>query len=200
MEQWLEVVPPVLVYVIVGVVIGLESLGVPCPGEIVLVAAALMASQHDTLNPVWVGACAATGAIVGDSGGYLIGRTHGGRLFLWAGERFPTHLGPERITRAKALFSRHAMWAVFVGRFIALLRILAGPLAGSMHMPYGKFLVANVSGGIVWAGGTTAAIYYLGIVAEKWLARFAWVGLVVAVLVGLLTIIIVRKRSTKLHT
>jgi hypothetical protein len=53
MEQWLEVVPPVLVYVIVGVVIGLESVGVPCPGEIVLVTAALMASQHDNLSPVW---------------------------------------------------------------------------------------------------------------------------------------------------
>jgi membrane protein DedA with SNARE-associated domain len=91
------------------------------------------------------------------------------------------------------------LWAVFFGRFIALLRILAGPLAGSMHMPYGKFFAANLSGGIIWAGGTTATIYYLGIIAEKWLSRFAWIGLVVAILAGVLTTIVVRKRSTNLQ-
>ncbi len=44
------------------------------------------------------------------------------------------------------------MWAVFFGRFIALLRIFAGPLAGVLRMPYWKFLTANLLGGVVWAG------------------------------------------------
>ncbi len=65
------------------------------------------------------------------------------------------------------------MWAVFFGRFVALLRIFAGPLAGVLRMPYWKFLIANVLGGIVWAGGTTAVIYYVGVVAEVWLKRFS---------------------------
>jgi divalent metal cation (Fe/Co/Zn/Cd) transporter len=66
-------------------------------------------------------------------------------------------------------------------------------------MPYGKFLVANAAGGIVWAGGTTAAVYYLGTVAEEWLSRFSWIGLVIAVGAGIVTTIVVRKRMKAHH-
>ncbi len=193
-DQWLETIPPLSVYLIVGLVIGCESLGIPLPGEIVLVSAALLASQHGGLSPLWIGICASGGAIVGDSIGYLIGRKGGHRLFAWAGRKFPKHFGPKHIGKARALFEKRGVWAVFFGRFIALLRILAGPLAGSLHMPYGRFLVANALGGIVWAGGTTAAVYYLGVVAEKWLSRFSWIGLLVAVAVGLVVTLVVKKR------
>jgi membrane protein DedA with SNARE-associated domain len=176
-----------------------ESLGIPLPGEIVLVSAALLASQHDALNPLWIGVFASTGAIVGDSIGYLIGKKGGPRLFAWAGRKFPKHFGPAHIARARGIFQRRGVWAVFFGRFVALLRILAGPLAGSLHMNYGKFLVANALGGIVWAGGTTAAVYYLGTVAEKWLSRFSWVGLVVAVVAGLVVTLVIRKRMAAHH-
>jgi membrane protein DedA with SNARE-associated domain len=81
---------------------------------------------------------------------------------------------------AERLFSRWGVGAVFFGRFVALLRIFAGPLAGALTMPYHKFLAANVTGGIVWAAGTAYAVDYLGIVAETWLKRFSWVGLMVA--------------------
>src|SRR5262245_32484381 len=151
----LNSIPPLSVYLIVGVVIGTESLGIPLPGEIVLVSAALLASQHDALNPLWIGICASIGAIVGDSIGYVIGRKGGRRLFAWAGRKFPKHPGPAQIESARGMFQRRGVWAVFFGRFIALLRILAGPLAGSLHMNYGKFLAANALGGIAWAGGTT---------------------------------------------
>ncbi|WP_414820546.1 DedA family protein, partial [Streptomyces tricolor] len=87
------------------------------------------------------------------------------------------------------------MWAVFFGRFVALLRIFAGPLAGVLHMPYWKFLVANVLGGICWAGGTTAVIYYVGVVAEDWLKRFSYVGLAVAVLIGLGSMLILKRKA-----
>lgn len=86
------------------------------------------------------------------------------------------------------------MWAVFFGRFVALLRIFAG-LAGVLRMPYWKFLIANITGGIVWAGGTTAVIYSLGIVAEAWLKRFSWLGLVLAVVVGVTTTLVLRRRA-----
>ncbi|WP_018685455.1 DedA family protein [Actinokineospora enzanensis] len=193
-DEILNAIPPLAIYLIVGLVIGVESLGIPLPGEIVLVSAALMASQHHELNPVWVGVCATVGAIVGDSIGYAIGRKGGPRLFAWAGRKFPKHFGPAHIEKARSLFARRGMWAVFFGRFIALLRILSGPLAGSLHMSYGRFFTANALGGIVWAGGTTALVYYLGVVAEKWLSRFSWAGLALAVIVGVVVTLVVRKR------
>ena len=89
------------------------------------------------------------------------------------------------------------MWAVFFGRFIALLRIFAGPLAGVLQMPYWRFLIANVLGGILWAGGTTAVIYYVGVVAESWLKRFSWLGLVLAVLIGLTSMLVIKRKAKK---
>ncbi|CAM5671305.1 hypothetical protein SVIOM74S_01262 [Streptomyces violarus] len=69
-QEWLETVPAAAVYALVGVVIGLESLGIPLPGEIILVSSALLASQHGDIDPVVLGACATAGAIIGDSIGY----------------------------------------------------------------------------------------------------------------------------------
>ncbi|MBW0103779.1 DedA family protein [Pseudonocardia sp. KRD291] len=195
-DDMLQVIPPVAVYLLTGVVIGLESLGIPLPGEIVLVSAALLSSRPEIdVDPLWVGVAATTGAVVGDSIGYAIGRRYGMPLFGWLGRRFPKHFGPGHVAVAERLFGRWGMGAVFFGRFVALLRIFAGPLAGALRMPYQKFLVANVAGGICWAGGTTAGVYYLGLVAETWLKRFSWVGLVVAVLAGLGVTLWMRRRT-----
>lgn len=196
-QEWLETVPAVAVYALVGIVIGLESLGIPLPGEIILVSSALLASQNDAIDPVVLGSCAIAGAIIGDSIGYAIGRRGGQPLLDRLGRRFPKHFGPQQVATAERSFEKWGVWAVFFGRFVALLRIFAGPLAGVLRMPYWKFLIANVLGGIVWAGGTTAVIYYVGIVAEAWLKRFSWLGLVVAVLVGLTSYLFVRSRSKK---
>jgi membrane protein DedA with SNARE-associated domain len=179
LSHWLQTVPPLLVYLVVGLVVGLESVGIPLPGEIVLVTAALMASHHDGVDPVVVGVCASAGAIIGDSVGYAVGKRFGPRLFTWAEVRFPRHFDAGRIGRARALFERHGALAVFFGRFVALLRILSGPLAATMGMHYGKFLLANALGGIAWAGGTTAAVYLAGEAAEHYLAEFSWVALLV---------------------
>lgn len=195
-DAWLQTIPPVWICVLVALVIGLESLGIPLPGEIVLVSAALL-SAKGVVDPVWVGVCASAGAIIGDSIGYAIGRKGGMALFDRLGRRFPKHFGPAHIAKAERYFARYGMWTVFFGRFIALLRILAGPLAGALRMPYWRFLVANVAGGIVWAGGTTAVIYYLGVVAEKWLKGFSWVGLVLAVMAGVGTTWYVKRRAAK---
>lgn len=184
-EAILQSIPPMAVYIAVGVIIGVESLGIPLPGEIALVSAAVLASQHIGVSPVWVGVSAIIGAAVGDSIGYTIGRRFGMTLFERLGARFPKHFGPGHVALAKQLFSRWGVWAVFFGRFIALLRILAGPLAGALRMRYRYFLAANVSGAICWAGGTTAVVYFLGVAAEKWLSRFSWVALVLAVVIGI---------------
>ncbi|MEV4193508.1 DedA family protein [Streptomyces toxytricini] len=196
-QEWLEQIPAVAIYLLVGGVIGLESLGIPLPGEIILVSSALLASQHGEIDPLVLGICATTGAIVGDSIGYAIGRRGGKPLLERLGKRFPKHFGPAQVALAERSFEKWGMWAVFFGRFVALLRIFAGPLAGVLHMPYWKFLIANVFGGILWAGGTTAVIYYVGIVAEAWLKRFSWLGLVLAVLVGLTSMIVIKRRAAK---
>lgn len=195
-ESILEVVPPLAVYLMVGLVIGLESLGIPLPGEIVLVSAAVLSSRQALdISPVWVGVAAITGAIIGDTIGYTIGRRYGMSLFERLGRRFPKHFGTGHVALAKQLFTRWGVWAVFFGRFIALLRILAGPLAGALRMRYKYFLAANASGALCWAGGTTAVVYFLGLAAERWLARFSWVALVLAVIVGIGMTLLLRERT-----
>ncbi|GAA2342191.1 DedA family protein [Streptomyces kunmingensis] len=196
-QEWLDTIPAVAIYALVAGVIGFESLGIPLPGEIVLVSAALLSSQHGDVNPVVLGICATAGAVIGDSIGYAIGRKGGRPLLAKLGRKFPKHFGPAHIATAERSFEKWGMWAVFIGRFIALLRIFAGPLAGVLHMPYWKFLTANFLGGIVWAGGTTAVIYYLGIVAEDWLKRFSYVGLGAAVLFGVGSMLFMKRRAAK---
>jgi membrane protein DedA with SNARE-associated domain len=198
-EALLQSIPPLLVYLVVGGVVGVESLGIPLPGEIVLVSAALMSSHHDlAVNPIGVGGAAVIGAVIGDSIGYSVGRRYGLPLFDRLGRRFPKHFGPGHVALAEKLFNRWGVRAVFFGRFIALLRIFAGPLAGALKMPYPRFLAANVSGGICWAGGTTALVYFAGMAAERWLERFSWIGLVIAVVCGLTAAILLRERTSRM--
>ncbi|MBJ7902674.1 DedA family protein [Streptomyces sp. DSM 110735] len=199
-QEWLDSVPPLAVYAVVALVIGLESLGIPLPGEIVLVSAALMSSSHSGIDPFVLGACATAGAVIGDSIGYAIGRKGGRPLLAWLAKKLPKHFSEAHVATAERSFEKWGMWAVFFGRFIALLRIFAGPLAGVLQMPYWKFLIANVLGGIVWAGGTTAVVHYVGIVAEDWLKRFSYVGLAAALALGIGSLLIVRRRAKRNET
>jgi membrane protein DedA with SNARE-associated domain len=193
-QSWLAYVPPGLIYILVAVVIGIESLGIPLPGEIVLVSAALFATGGHT-NIWWVAIAGSLGAIFGDSIGYAIGR-RGGRGFLdWLGRRFPKHMGPSQLHRVERAFHRWGVMAIFFGRFVALLRVLAGPVSGALRIPYPRFLLANVVGGILWAAGTAFAVFALGRVAEQWLSRFSWIALVAAIGGGFVTTMLLRRRA-----
>jgi membrane protein DedA with SNARE-associated domain len=188
-------VSPLVVYLLVGLVIGLESMGIPLPGEVILVSAALLSARQELdISPVGVAAAASVGAIVGDSIGYLAGRHWGDRMFTVLGRRFPKHASPDRVAYTEHVFARYGVWAVFFGRFVALLRIFAGPVAGALRMPYPRFLAANALGGLVWACGTTTAIYMLGTRAEDWLKESSWIGLVLAVAVGIAISTVFRRR------
>jgi membrane protein DedA with SNARE-associated domain len=188
-------VPPVVVYVLVALVIGLESMGIPLPGEVILVSSALLAARQDLdVSPVWVAVAASAGAIIGDSMGYLVGRRWGHRMFDMLGRRFPRQAGPDHLAYSQHVFTKYGVLAVFFGRFVALLRIFAGPVAGALRMPYPRFLAANALGGLVWAGGTTAAVYTLGTRAEEWLKGSSWIGLILAVGVGIAASTIFRRR------
>jgi membrane protein DedA with SNARE-associated domain len=194
--DWLGTLPPVALYLMVALVIGVESMGVPLPGEIALVTASVLAATGHA-NIWWVAIAGSLGAIVGDTCGYLIGRRGGRSLLERLGRRFPRHLGPEHLARAEQAFDRWGIWAIFFGRFIALLRILAGPLAGALRVPYPRFLAANATGGIVWAGGTAMVIYFVGKAAEQWLQRFSWVALVVAIVAGIVSTLVMRARARR---
>jgi membrane protein DedA with SNARE-associated domain len=174
----------VVAYLVVGLVIGVESMGVPLPGETTLIAAALLASQGD-LNVVFVIAAAATGAIIGDSVGYFIGRKAGRGLFERLGRRFH-HFSSERIEKAEKYFHKYGVWTVFFGRFVALLRIFAGPMAGSLRMHYPRFLAANAAGGIAWSATIGVVAYQVGDNADKIFGEVSLWALV-AVGVGLVT-------------
>ena len=195
-QHWLGTLPPVLVYLVVALVIGVESLGIPVPGEIALVSAAVLAATG-RIGIGWVAVAASTGAVVGDSIGYAIGHRGGRRLLERLGRRFPKHLGPPHLAQAERMFDRWGVWAVFFGRFIALLRILAGPLAGALKVPYPRFLLANATGGIIWATGTAYLVWALGRAAERWLSDFSWIALVVAILLGIGTTVALKRRAAR---
>jgi membrane protein DedA with SNARE-associated domain len=198
-DSLLVAIPPLVVYLMVGAVVGIESLGIPIPGEIVLVSAALLSSRRELdVSPLWIAVAGSAGAIVGDSIGFGIGHRYGRSLFERLGRRFPKHFGPRNVAFAESVFTRWGVLAVFFGRFIALLRIFAGPLAGTLKMHYPRFLAANALGGIVWAAGTAFAIYYLGVVAETWLSRFSYIGLGLAVVVGLTIGWLVKRRTERM--
>ena len=168
----------------IAVIVGLESTGVPLPGETTLMAASYLAATGHLSLPLVIGS-AVVGAVVGDSLGYLIGRK-GGRRFL---ERYGKYvnLTPEKFARAEVYFARHGIATVFFGRFVALLRILAGPLAGASKMPYRRFLVANAAGAVTWATVMGALAYFFGKPIMSILGSAS-----VWVLVGLIVLLVLR--------
>ncbi|PPF77938.1 DedA family protein [Subtercola sp. Z020] len=194
-DQWLENIPPIAVLLVVLAFVAVESLGVPLPGETILVAGTLV-SLGGSLPPWLVAVAAVIGAVLGDSIGYVIGHRFGARLLIVASRRFPNHFSAERIRDAIALMNRWGALAVFGGRFVAFLRVLVGPLAGTLRMPYRRFLVANVAGAIVWAGGVTLIVTLLGRAAEQLIHQFTWLALL-AVLVAIVvvaTVVVYRGR------
>jgi len=151
-------------YAAVFALIAVETMGIPVPGETALIGAALLA--HDgQMDIVWLIAIAAAAAIIGDNVGFAIGRHGGRRLFLRPG---PFHDHRLRIIdHGEPFFEKHGPKAVFLGRWVAGLRIASAWLAGMNKMSWPTFLFWNALGGIVWAAGVGFAVYVLGDVAEK---------------------------------
>ncbi len=135
-------------YIAVALVITLEGIGLPVPGETVLVTAAAFAARGK-LSLAGVIVAAFVGVVLGGSGGYWIGR--GGGLALLRRHGRLLHVNESRVARAQAYFERHGAWTVFIARFVALLRMLAGVLAGVGRMSFTRYSVANALGGLAWA-------------------------------------------------
>ena len=145
---------------IVGGTVAVESMGIPVPGETMLVTAAVYAGTTGELSIAHVVLAAIVGAIVGDNAGFWIGRTVG---FRWVvRHRSRLRLTTRRLKLGQYLFLRHGGKVVFFGRFVAVLRALAALLAGINCMAWGRFLLFNALGGIVWAGAYGFGAYAFG--------------------------------------
>jgi membrane protein DedA with SNARE-associated domain len=162
----------------------LENLGLPIPGETVTIVGGFLAGNHQ-LNYGLVLADAATGATIGGNIGYWIGRQGGLPLLLRLGKVF--RIPESRIQKLRDQFSQNAVKAVFIGRFIALLRVFASPLAGIAQMPYWKFTLYNTLGALTWATVMVSLAFFAGqlIPLEKLIALASQFSLVALGLVVL---------------
>lgn len=172
--------------VLLFLVVAVESMGVPLPGETAIIAAAILATPHyHRFSIVEVIVVAAAAAIIGDNVGYWIGRVGGRRLL----ERWgPIRRYAERVLPpAERFFARHGGKAVFLGRFVSVLRVTAAWLAGITGMTWWRFFLWNASGGIVWATAVSLVAYYAGKAAADAIGRYgAYAGgaVVVVLIVG----------------
>src|SRR6266850_338061 len=173
-------------YVVLFVLVCLESLGIPLPGETALVTAAAFAASG-RLSIQWVITIVAAAAILGDNAGYWIGRK-GGLRFLQRYGRV-LHVDEAKMERARRFFDRHGAKTVFIGRFIALLRTWAAVLAGVAGMPYRTFMLYNALGAVCWAVVFGALGYGFGRnlpQLEHYIGQASLAGaLLVALVVGL---------------
>jgi membrane protein DedA with SNARE-associated domain len=137
----------------------LENAGLPVPGETMLLLASFLAySEHHLRLPyiIMAGVCAAT---IGDNLGFLLGH-YGGEPLLERYRKVPrVH---RTLARAERLIQRYGSFAIFIARFIAGMRIIAGPLAGVLHMPWRKFVVFNFLGAAVWVTVISSVGYFFG--------------------------------------
>jgi membrane protein DedA with SNARE-associated domain len=139
----------------VAVIVTLESMGIPLPGETMVIAISIYAAKTGQTHIATVIAAAAAGAILGDNIGYWIGRKFGYPLVVRYG-RF-LRLSEPRIKLGQYLFLRYGGRIVFLGRFVAEIRTFGALLAGINCMDWRRFLAANAAGGITWA-----TVYGLG--------------------------------------
>ncbi|MEZ5452478.1 MAG: DedA family protein [Thiothrix sp.] len=132
-----------------------EGFGLPAPGETLIIAAALLAGQGD-LNPVVVLLTAWLAAVLGDNLGYLLGRWGGHRLFLKVGVK------PDHLAHVEHFFKRYGGGVVVAARFFEILRQLNGVVAGSMQMPWWRFVTFNALGAALWVGFWGGGVWLLG--------------------------------------
>ena len=174
-----------------ALVIGLESMGLPLPGETCLVTAAIYAGATGNLSLVSVIAAGTAGAVIGDSLGFWIGRSIGQRALVRHGRR--VGITPEKIKLGRYLFLRHGGKVVFLGRFVAVLRVLAALLAGANQMAWPRFFLFNATGGLVWATVFACGAYFFGSRIEA-VTGPAGIILMVLAAAGLVWVVVLLRR------
>ena len=184
-------------YGLVMVVIMLEAMGVPFPGESMIIGAAIYAATSGHLKIQWIILSAIIGAIMGDNFGYLIGHRLGVPLL----KRFGRHVGltDERLELSRWLFKTQGGKVVFVGRFIALLRTFVALFAGAIGMEWKTFLLWNAVGGVAWASLYGIGAYLLGDAIRR-IEGPVGIGIgIVAAIIAVAAVIILRRNEHRLE-
>jgi membrane protein DedA with SNARE-associated domain len=176
--------------VLLFAVVALESFGVPLPGETALIACGVLASQG-SLSIAWVIVVASLAAIIGDNAGYWVAR-EGGRPLL---NRFSVtrRYADRYLPRGERFFAKHGGKAVFLSRFVAVLRVTAAWIAGLSRMHWLRFFAWNAAGGIAWATLVGLVSYYLGNAAASAIGRYGLYAAGGAILFAVLGYFVVKR-------
>jgi membrane protein DedA with SNARE-associated domain len=183
-------------YIIVFCAIMVESMGVPFPGETMLLIASAYAATSGTLSIYGVIACGAGGAMTGDSIGYWIGREGGRRLIRRYGKF--VGLTDARYERVQGYLQRHGGKAIFFGRFVSIARTWIAVLVGAHHLNYVQFLLYDILGAITWATLYGSLGYVFGSnlpMLEKWVRRAGITVTIIAVAAIIYFLYLRRKRK-----
>ena len=139
-------------YSAVFLLVLIECLGIPLPGETILVAAGIYAGTTHKLSIVAIFLVATAAAILGDNIGFWIGDKGGYRLMRRYGRY--VRLDAAKVKVGRLVFDRYGPIVVFAGRFVSVLRTYAAFLAGTLKMTWRRFLPFNAAGGILWAASS----------------------------------------------
>jgi len=172
-------------YWAVGVALLLENAGIPMPGETILLLASFLAYSQHELQLWWIIVVATIAATIGDNLGFALGYYGGRPLFARYQSLF--RIRASTLERGETLFARYGAVTIFFARFVFGMRIIAGPMAGVLRMPWRKFLVYNFLGATVWVSVISTAGYFFGRhwqKLERDLKRFDLVVVVVLLLVA----------------
>lgn len=164
--------------VFVGLLV--ENAGLPLPGETILILATVLAVTQHQLSVPFIAAVGIVAATIGDNIGFFIGRYGGCPLLKRYSKAF--HIKDELIRKGENLFVRRGKLAVFLARFIAGLRMLAGPLAGVLRMRWTPFAIFNALGAICWVCTIVTLAYFLGPSVAVVIKHASWVILLLALL------------------
>lgn len=180
-----------------AVLLGLlgENAGVPLPGETILIFASFLAYKHQELQLPWIILVGIGAATLGDNIGYAIGH-FGGRPLLRKWKHI-FHIADEDIKAGEDFLHRRGSWAIFFARFIAGMRIIAGPLAGVLGMPWKKFLLANAAGAAAWVSTIALVGYAFGSKFDSLVSFFKKADIVIMVAVVALAWYVWRRHKKK---
>jgi membrane protein DedA with SNARE-associated domain len=180
-------------YYAVFLIVGLESVGIPLPGETALIAASTYAATSGNLNIWVVFGAAAAGAIIGDNIGYWIGNKGGYKLARKYGPKI--RLDERKLKVGRYVFDRHGGKVVFFGRFVSVLRTFAAFLAGTLRMSWARFLLYNALGGLVWSSIYAFGFFAAGNTLKRLSGPFNYAAIGVAVVVVIVVFLVVRRQT-----
>lgn len=183
-------------YIIIGAGVMIENVGIPVPGETMMIAASVLAATG-RLDPYLVIASGTTGAIIGDNAGYWIGRIGGRKLLTRVSQKFPS--ADRGIKTTEKFFQTYGGITVLLARFVAGVRIFAGPLAGISMMDFKRFFFFNTVGAITWAGVLVFGIMNLGAMYTKYIKDYENASVIICGLFFVLLILITFRMIQKMR-